>query len=205
MRRSRRQLAAIGLELRDARRASGLSQQAVAQAAGLSQSHVSRVENSERSMPRLDELARHAAVLGLDLSLKAYPDGSPVRDAGQLRLLERFRARVGDRWAWKSEVPVAGFGDRRAWDVELSGPGRVAVDAETRLHDVQALQRRCETKLRDSAVDRLVLLVAATRHNRRVLREHRRALSSTLPLDTGTVMAALTQGALPHANGIVVL
>jgi transcriptional regulator with XRE-family HTH domain len=177
----------------------------VAKAAGLSQSHVSRVENAARTMPRLDELARHAAVLGHELSLKAFPVASPVRDAGQLRLLARFRARVDARWGWRSEVPVGGFGDRRAWDVELSGPGRVAVDAETHLHDLQALQRRCETKLRDGSADRLVLLVAATVHNRRVLREHRQALSSTLPLDTGPVMAALDTFELPHANGIVIL
>lgn len=190
-RSSRRQLAALGLELRNARRAAGLSQETVARAAGLSQSHVSRVENAERTMPRLDELARHAAVLGHELSLRAFPVGAPVRDAGQLRLLARFRARVDARWSWRSEVPVGGFGDLRAWDVELSGPGRVGVDAETRLHDLQALQRRCETKLRDSIAERLVLPVAATAHNRHVLRAHRSALLSTFPLDTGSVMAAL--------------
>lgn len=156
-------------------------------------------------MPRLDELAVHAAVLGQRLSLSVFPAGSPVRDAGQLRLLERFRRRVGSRWSWRSEVPIGGSGDHRAWDVELSGPGRVAVDAETRLHDLQALQRRCETKLRDSIADRLILLVASTAYNRRVLREHRLALSSTLPLDTRAVMAALERAEVPHANGIVLL
>lgn len=150
-------------------------------------------------------MARHSAVLGLRLTVKAYPEGSPIRDAGQLRLLERFRARIGDGWAWRSEVPIGGFGDLRAWDVELERGGRVGVDAETRLHDIQALQRRCETKLRDSIAQRLVLLVAATSHNRAALRQYRGALTSTFPLDTAQVMSALDHGELPAANGIVVL
>ena len=35
---------------------------------------------------RLDEIARLAAVLGFELNARLYPTGSPVRDAGQLRL-----------------------------------------------------------------------------------------------------------------------
>jgi hypothetical protein len=155
--------------------------------------------------PLIDELAAHCAVLGLQLSLKAYPDSSPVRDVAQLRLIERFRPRVGARFGWRSEVLVRGTGDLRAWDVQLDGSGSIGVDAETRLHDIQALQRRVEAKRRDSGVDRVVLLVASTRHNRRVLCEHREALRSTFPADTPEILAALRQGRLPGSNGIVVL
>jgi len=79
------------------------------------------------------------------------------------------------------------------------------VDAETRLRDVQALLRRLELKWRDSEVPRLVLLVAGTHHNRRVVREHRAALLSTLPLDTAQVLRALRAGEAPPQNGIVLL
>ena len=195
----------IGDELRDARRSAGVSQRHVAHVAGLNQSHISRAERAQGTFPRLDELTRHCAALGLRLSLKVYPHGSPVRDAGQLRLLRRFRSQVGEEIGWRTEVPIAGHGDLRAWDVVLGVGGTVGVDAETRLHDIQAVQRRCELKLRDSRVDRLVLLVAATPHNRTVLREHRSALLSTFPLDTAEVMAALRRSELPKANGIVVL
>jgi hypothetical protein len=102
-------------------------------------------------------------------------------------------------------VHIAGQGDLRAWDVQLDGPGSIGIDAETRLTDIQALQRRVEAKWRDSGVDRVVLLVASTRHNRRVLREHREALRSTFPADTPEIVAALRQGRLPGSNGIVVL
>jgi hypothetical protein len=111
---------------------------------------------------------------------------------------------------WRTEVLIGGQGDLRAWDAVVDVPGaigasaRIGVDAETRLRDVQAVQRRCEAKWRDSGVDRIVLLVADTTHDRSVLREHRLALSSTLPADTGEVMRALRRGELPPRNGIVV-
>ncbi|MEA2025554.1 MAG: hypothetical protein U9O18_02575 [Chloroflexota bacterium] len=181
------------------------NQDHVAQVAGLSQSRISRTERADRLPARIDELAAHCAVLGLRLSLKAYPDGSPVRDAAQLRLIERFREPLDPQFLWRTEVLIGGEGDLRAWDIQLGGPGSIGIDAETRLHDIQALQRRFETKWRDSGVDRLVLLVASSRHNRRVLAEHRDALLSTFPADTPEIMAALRRGRLPGSNGIVIL
>ena len=177
----------------------------MAQAAGLNQSRVSRTERNARLPARVDELTAHCAALGLSLSVRVYPEASPVRDIGQLRLLERFRARLPAGVGWRTEVPVGGTGDLRAWDARLDLPATVGVDAETRLTDIQALQRRCETKWRDSRVDRVVLLVASTRHNRLVLAEHREALRSTFPADTVEVMAALRHARLPVANGIVIL
>lgn len=196
---------ALASELRDARRAAGVSQAHVARVAGLSQSKVSRIERAEHVSGRVDELARLSAALGLRLTMRVYPDGHAVRDEGHLRLLRRFRAQVSQRLRWRTEVPVGDSGDARAWDVLLEGVGAIGVDAETRLQDLQALQRRCELKARDSGVDRLVLLVAATRHNRLVLHEHRAALASTFPADTAEVMACLRQGRLPPRNGIVII
>lgn len=194
----------IAAELREARLSAGVSQDHVARVAGLHQSKISRIERAQRTSVRVDELAQHCAALGLRLSLKAYPEGGAVRDAGQLRLLRRFREELHGGFGWHSEVPVAAGGDARAWDVVLDGPGTIGIDAETRLRDVQAVQRRSELKWRDGGLDRLVLLIAATRHNRGVVREHRAALASTFPADTAEVMAALRRGVLPPRNGIVV-
>jgi transcriptional regulator with XRE-family HTH domain len=205
-RQAQKLLRELGTELREARLSAGLSQQHVARVAGLNQSRVSRTERSRRVPARVDELAVHCAALGLRLSIKVYPAGSPVRDRAQLRLLERLRLRLDPRFRWRSEAPVSPeSGDLRAWDVQLDGPGSIGIDAETRLHDIQALQRRCETKWRDSGVDRIVLLVGSTRHNRRVLGEHREALRSTFPADTPEVLAALRRGRMPGSNGVVVL
>jgi transcriptional regulator with XRE-family HTH domain len=194
----------LATELREARLAAGLSQRAVAEAAGLTQSKVSETELARR-FRRFDEASRHAAVLGLRLSVKAYPQGSPVRDAGQLRLLGRLRVQVHRTFRWRTEVLIGGLGDLRAWDVQLGGPGSIGIDAEMRLRDIQATQRRCETKWRDSGVDRVLLVVAATIHNRAVLREHRVALSSTFPADTAEVMRSLRRGEVPPRNGIVIV
>ena len=144
-------------------------------------------------------------MLGFRLSIKLYPNGSPVRDAGQLRLVDRLRGQLPREVPTRTEVLVGGHGDLRAWDMVIDADLAVAVDAETRLYDIQAVQRRCETKLRDSSIDRMVLLVADTTHNRRVLRDHRVALASTFPLATADVMAALRAGKAPPANGIVVM
>jgi transcriptional regulator with XRE-family HTH domain len=198
----------LATELREARLAAGLSQAGVAKAAGLSQSQVSRTERERPASVRIDVLAHHAAAVGLRLTARLYPHGSPVRDAGQLRLIARLRAEVPASLVHRTEVPVAGPGDLRAWDLVV-GDSRagwlVGVDAETRLRDVQATQRRCELKWRDSRVDRIILLVSDTEHNRRVLREHREALASTFPAATGEVLRALRRGQLPGRNGIVVL
>lgn len=120
-------------------------------------------------------------------------------------MLQRLRAQERPRFRSQSEVPIGRYGDLRAWDVRLDGPGSIGIDAETRLHDIQALQRRCETKWRDSGTNRVVLVVAATHHNRSVLRDHREALRSTFPGDTAAVLGAIRSGLLPAANGLVVI
>jgi transcriptional regulator with XRE-family HTH domain len=204
-RQARKLAALVAQELRETRLSAGVSQARVAQAARLRQSRVSRTERVEGPAPRLDELAKHCAVLGLRLSLRMYPEASPVRDAAQLRLLQRLRAVVGSEFRWRTEVPVAGQGDLRAWDVLLDGPDRVAIDAESRLYDIQALQRRTELKLRDSGVSCVVLVVAGTTYNRAVLKEHRAALASTLPLGTRDVLTSLRSGRAPKASGIALL
>jgi transcriptional regulator with XRE-family HTH domain len=191
--------------MRAARVAAHLSQAHVARVAGLSQSGVSRTERNRRGRLGVAELAAHCAALGLRLSLKAYPDGSPVRDAGHLRLLGRLRAITDARFSWHPEEPVGADGDLRAWDAVLRGPASIGVDAETALRDIQAVQRRIELKWRDSGVLRVVLLVAATRHNRRVLREHAATLAASFPLESTRVVEALRSGRDPGANGIVVL
>jgi transcriptional regulator with XRE-family HTH domain len=204
-RNARQLLASLSAELREARISSGLSQVALARMSGTSQSRISRFERGRRPTVDVDEVARLAAGLGLRLSLKSYPEGSPVRDAGQLRLIARIKPRVGAGFRSRNEALIGGLGDYRAWDVQLDGPGSIGVDAETQLRDVQAILRRSEAKWRDSGVDRIVLLVARTRHNRVVLREHREALRGTFPADTREILSAVREGRLPERNGIVVL
>jgi transcriptional regulator with XRE-family HTH domain len=204
---ARRAVGALGRELRDARIGAGLSQAAVARVAGMSASQVGRLERAEHRRPTVDQISRIAAVLGLVLSLKLYPSGSAVRDAGQLALLARLAGRLPAALRLRREVPIPIRGDQRAWDGVVDGPGSsCGVEAEVHLHDIQERSRRIEQKLRDDpAVDRVILLVARSAHNRAVLREHREALRSQLPLDGGAVLAHLRRGEVPPASGILVL
>lgn len=183
----------------------GLSQTAVATATGISRSQVSRIERA--GVPRLSLLlaARLLAVVGLELSVRAYPAGQPIRDKAQLALLGRFRASLPPSIAQRFEVPLPKAGDLRAWDlVLLIGSSQFAVEAETRPHDVQALQRRVALKRRDDpGVAGVVLLLADTRHNRALVRECGPALRVDFPLPGPEMMRALAEGRSPGGSGIV--
>ncbi len=196
----------LGDEIRLARINAGLSQRAVGGAAGMSHAQLGRIERGRNHDLTVNQAARAASAVGLRLVLRTYPDGDAVRDAAHLALLERFRSRLPPAARWEVEVPFPIPGDRRAWDalVRLGGR-RAGCEAETRLHDVQALQRRMALKLRDGQVDVLLLLVADTAANRRALAVHRESLRALLPLDGRHVLSSLRTGRLPTANGLVVL
>jgi transcriptional regulator with XRE-family HTH domain len=195
----------IGSELRDARVAAGLSQEFVAAAAGTSRAEISRIELGRAPMVPLHRLAAIAAVLGLDLSVRLYPVGQPLRDKAQLALLDRLRRLLPETVAWRSEVPVPIGGDRRAWDASISGSGWTAyVDAETRLRDIQALQRRTALKQRDTGTARVILLLADSRANRSILA----ALALPLvadPIPSRVLIEAVRSGRDPGGGGVILL
>ena len=98
-------------------------------------------------------------------------------------------------------------GDQRAWDGRILGGERPAsVEGESRLHDIQAMARRVDLKRRDDPGSGIVILVVArSAHNRRVLAEHREALRLQFPLDGAAIARDLRQGRVPRAGGIIVL
>lgn len=196
---------AVGRELRDARIAANLSQIAVGRGLRVSPSGISRLERGLAPNVPLARLAAIAAVLGLRLSVRLYPAGQPLRDAGQLALLERLRILVSVALHWRTEVPIAIAGDLRAWDASISGRGwTVFVDAETRIRDAQAIARRFALKQRDTPTDRALLLVADTRSNRAALR----AIGASLvadPVPQRQILEALAAGRDPGGSGVVLL
>lgn len=172
---------------------------------GLSHSAVGRLERGELQRVTVDRIAMVAAALGLDLRIGLFPSGSPVRDAAHLALIERLRQRVGSGLRWRAEVPVPLPGDLRSADVVIDGPSvDEMVEAETRLDDVQALERRVRLKQRDLAIRRVILLVADTRHNRAVLAAHPE-LAVRFPISTRACLAALRDGRDPGGDAIVLL
>jgi transcriptional regulator with XRE-family HTH domain len=205
-RRSREQTARIGQEIRDARLGHGLSQRDVARHARIDQSTVSRIERALYPRPQVVVLARLLAVLGLELSLKAYPAGHPLRDAAHLALLDRLCSRLSPRLSWQAEVPLANASDRRAWDACIWASGlAIGVEVETRVRDLQALERRLALKKRDGAVASVLLLLADTRWNRSIVRLHEIHLSEVFPVPGRAALQALAAGRAPGGDSIVLL
>lgn len=194
-----------GDQLRIARVAAGLSQRRLGAMVGLSHSAIGRMERGAVQRITVDRLALVASVLGMDLRIGLFPTGTPVRDAAHLALISRLRSRVPTSLRWRTEVPIPIAGDLRSADVVIDGRSVDAmVEAETRLGDLQAMERRVYLKQRDLGVRRVILLVADTRHNRAVLEAHPELLDR-FPISTRACLSALREGRDPGGNAIVLL
>ena len=198
--------AEVGDQLRTARLVRGISQARLGATIGVSQAEISRRELGRSHRVLGESLAVHAAAIGLRLSVKLWPIGGGVRDAGQARLVAAFVARAGRQWKVTLEAPIPQAGDLRAVDVLLGrGETRIAVEAITRLADVQAQVRAAQLKARDVRASRLILAIAGTHANRRELSAVAPALISAFDMDTRRLMSALVAGRDPGRDGIVVL
>jgi hypothetical protein len=122
-------------------------------------------------------------------------------------LLERFAARLGPIVTWRTEVPIPLPGDLRNADgvaTVTTNDFDAIVEAETRLHDVQETERKLRAKQRDLGTTRAILLVADTRHNRRVIAAVP-DLQRQFPVGTRSCLAALQAGRDPGADCLVIL
>ena len=214
--RAERMVSTLCRELDDGRVGAGLSYAAIGAAVGISSQQARRICRGQSPNVSFVRMAGLLAAVGLDLSSKTYPGGVPLRDAAHVGLLRRFRGRISQSLDRTAEAPVVrpttNFGspfvvpDRRAWDALIAGAGfRIGVEAETRLGDVQALERRLALKQRDGDVGAVVLLVNDTEHNRRILRDPGAALRTQFPGAPRQALRLLATGKLPTANTILVL
>ena len=206
-RRAARAMAELGEGFRDARLRLGASQREVSLAARVDRADYSRIEAGKLVNLRLTVAFRVGAVLGLDVSVRAFPGGRSIRDAGQGRRLQVLIESVGPPLVAHTEVALPRTTDHlelRSWDLVVAGEGRrTAIELEVRLYDVQAQQRRWNLKRRDDPVDGFILAVADTKANRRVLLEYGELLGLAR-LRTATVLATLRAGRHPP-SGIVIL
>ena len=194
-------------EFRVARLASGLSRADAGRSVGISPSQVDRFERGMLRDVRLEQLCRLSSAVGLVPTLRFFPDADPVRDIAQLRLLERVRVRLPSSVSWRTKVPLFGRRDSRAWDAVMDATGCTdAFEAETRLADLQATERRILLKLRDDQTIRhVVLIVADTKANRRALAVGREGMRGNFPLDTRAALSNLCAGRCPGGNAIVLV
>jgi transcriptional regulator with XRE-family HTH domain len=193
-----------GRELRAARRDRNLSLKKVGAVVGVSAAAVSRIERGLAPEVSVLRLARLAEGVGLELSLRLYPGGAPIRDAAHAALLARFRGAIHPTLGWVSEAPFPNPGDLRAWDALLMGPAWLyGVEAETAPRDVQALARRLAIKLRDGGTDGILLVLPRTRRVRDFLVAGRSLIDPSFPVPGSTAMARLAAGLDPGGSSIV--
>jgi len=203
---ARETLGRLAQEFRDARRDRGLSLRSVAVAAGVGTTTVWRFERRAARSVSATLIARLLAVVGLDLVARAYPGGSPLRDAGHVRLLERFRRQLHPSLIWSTEVPFPHPGDQRGWDGAVKGASwRYGVEGETGPRDAQALGRRLELKRRDGAVDGVLLILPDTRGVREFLAAAGPILVSLFPVPGRRALQALRLGQDPGGSAIIVV
>ena len=155
--------------------------------------------------PSLSQLCRWASVVGLDASLRTFPAGEPLRDIGQLRLVERFAGLLGPSWEWRTEVPVAADSrDRRAFDAVIRrSTGAAAIEAVVRLIDVQGQIRPILSKQSASGLGCVVLVLADTERNRRAVEAGAATFAPAFPIGPRPALAELRQGCVPERNAFV--
>jgi transcriptional regulator with XRE-family HTH domain len=185
----------------------GKTQQDVGRAVGMSYSNVGRIERAALPSATVTQLAKIGAVVGLDVRVRAYPGGSPLRDAGQIALFDRLRVRLSSNLVMRTEVPLQIEGDQRAWDARIVGFEPAAdplhAEGETRLYDAQAQLRRIALKARDSGVDTVLLVIADTPRNRAAIRAAGSMLTEAYPIRPRVALSALAAGRHPGGSALV--
>jgi transcriptional regulator with XRE-family HTH domain len=196
----------LGEQLRTGRHILGLTLRQLSLVIGASASEISRRELGKSRRLTGEKLARHAAVVGLKLSVRLWPVGGGIRDVAQARYVARFIARVGRLWKVVLEAPMPIAGDLRAVDVLLTrDAARIAIEVITRVADLQAQTRAAQLKARDIGATRLILAIAGTHANRRAIADVRTTLVATFDLDTRRMLTELAAGRDPGRDGIQML
>jgi hypothetical protein len=96
-------------------------------------------------------------------------------------------------------------GDLRAADGIVDGAfGTVLVEAETRVSDIQAVERKAALKQRDVGANSLILLLADTPNNRKVL-ELYLELHERFPVGTRKCLSAVGRGEDPGGDCLILL
>jgi transcriptional regulator with XRE-family HTH domain len=193
-------------ELRVARQEAGISQRALAAEVGWYQSELNRLELFRLETISIVRLAEIASVLGLKLSASLHPFGEASRDQGQQSVYARFRPLVAAPYALTREVPFPGVGDLRSWDAMLKLDALlVGVELETRVRDIQACVRKIRAREQHGGADEILLVLADTRHNRRIVEELRETLGPRYATPPSALLAALRNGTRMPGSGVILV
>ncbi|MGZ6255659.1 MAG: helix-turn-helix transcriptional regulator [Candidatus Limnocylindria bacterium] len=199
----------FGHDIRDARRAVGLTQGQLASRTGISQPMISRIERGAYAAD-LRAMTRLARGVGQQLSVRLYPaDGIRLRDSGQLSLAEVIRAAAHSTWRVSLEVPVASPPDRRAADMVLANTnGLLLVEIERGLRDLQAQLRAAQLK-RVALSERLgrkvtlMLAIPDSATARLAVAPHTPILRGAMPVTSRAAWAAIRSGSSVDGDALL--
>lgn len=191
----------LGREVRAARRSQGLSQREVAAVARTSQPTISRLEHGSVETT-IATLAAAGAAIGLDLSVRLFPsDRSPLRDRGQVRMIETILGKASPAWHPTAEVSVAAdAGDRRAVDLVLASALEVlAIEAQREFADVQSetrqhLAKRDVLQRHERRPVRYVLALPDTHRMHQLVRDHATLMRTLFPVSSRRAWQAIRSG-----------
>jgi len=91
--------------------------------------------------------------------------------------------------------------DRQAIDAVRRGERRIGLEIITRLTDAQAQVRATQLKQEVPGLDRMILVLADTRHNRDALHAAAPTLLPAFPVAPRAILADLRAGRLPAGDG----
>jgi transcriptional regulator with XRE-family HTH domain len=209
---------ASGASIRRLREDAGLTLTAVAAAAGIDRRFLARIESGDRT-PGLETHVAVLAVLGADLSVRAFPSTGPViHDRIQAVMVEALLRVLHRRWLASPEVPVLRPA-RGVIDVVLRDPKAMMAVAS----EVQSELRRLEQQIRwhrekelslpsaemwsrmagDTTTSRLLIL-RSTATTRGLAGTFEATLRAAYPARTSAVVDSLTTDRAPWPGpGIV--
>jgi transcriptional regulator with XRE-family HTH domain len=204
--RGRALTAQVLSDIRSARLDRNLTEADLARTLRISQPQLSRIERGLTGGISIEQASVLLAAVGMELSVRAYPSGEPLRDAAHAALIGRLRPHVHTSLRMSTEVAFPAPGDRRAWDVVIIGSDwRHGFEAETRPRDLQALERRISLKSRDGDVDAVSLVLLDSRHNRAFVRAHTEVLTARFPVPARRALELLRAGVNPGAGSVILL
>ena len=207
-RRKGRTLAArLMSELLTTRQTLNVSQRSLSSELGYSQTTLVRQERlADIDQLSFVEVAAIASLLGLELAASLHPVGDPIRDRGHQALLSRFRGVLAPGIRAVAEAPLPKPGDRRTWDLAIRiATQRVGIEAETRVRDAQWLTRRIRERERDGGMDEVLLVLAETAVNRRLLPDILEALGPRFATSPRLILKALRVGQPIPGSGVLLV
>jgi hypothetical protein len=123
-----------------------------------------------------------------------------------IRCSSGFRSVLSDAWRVAAEVPLPTLGDRRSWDLLLRMPGQlIGIEAETRLRDIQGFVRRVREREREGGANTILIVLAESAHNRRVLPQLLEALGPRYSTSARVLLKALREGKPLAGSGVVLI